>query len=192
MNSQDQTLEESNNEQSEIESSEEQKETSHQFEVNWQKLSWDQLVKNYKSLQAEYTRKTQELSKTKKESEISDEDRRAIDFLRANNFLTVEDLEEYSSKVKKDARITELIADNPELKTYEWAIKELSKSSWLAPEDVIEQYGFKSRDKLSKAKAQWEVKWTPQTKTKSIKDMSLDDYEQWRKSQGIGTRGTFS
>lgn len=43
---------------------------------------------------------------------------------------------------------------NPDLKPYEQAIKDLSKAHGIAPEDVIEKYGFKSKDKLAKARSQ--------------------------------------
>ena len=158
---------ESTNDQAEMQSDQDQPENgngdqaiqqSQTFEVNWQKLSWEQLVSNYKNLQAEFTRKTQELSKTKKESELSDDDKNAIEFLRKNNFLTREDLEWYASQRQQETRLSEIISLNPELQSYEIAIKDLSKSTWLAPEDVIEKYGFKSKDKLAKAKSQGDIK----------------------------------
>jgi len=65
----------------------------------------------------------------------------------------------------------------------EVAIKELAKSTWAAPEDIIEKYGFKSKDKLAKAKAQWDVKWSPSDKPKSISDMSMDEYAKWKKDK---------
>lgn len=193
---------ESTNDQAEMQSDQDQPENgngdqaiqqSQTFEVNWQKLSWEQLVSNYKNLQAEFTRKTQELSKTKKESELSDDDKNAIEFLRKNNFLTREDLEWYASQRQKETRLSEIISLNPELQSYEIAIKDLSKSTWLAPEDVIEKYGFKSKDKLAKAKSQGDIKWTPSTnKTKTIAEMSMDEYEKWRKEKWIWNKWTFS
>ena len=42
--------------------------------------------------------------------------------------------------------------ENPDLKPFGDAIKKLSESEQLAPEDIIEKYGFATKDKLSKAK----------------------------------------
>jgi hypothetical protein len=116
------------------------------------------LLTNYKSLQAEFTRKTQELSKAKKESELSEEDKKAIEFLRQNDFLTREDLEGYAAKKVQETKLSQLVANDPELQPFESAIKKLSESEGIAPEDVIVKYGFKSNNKLSKAKSQGDVK----------------------------------
>ena len=45
-----------------------------------------------------------------------------------------------------------LIDNNPSLRPYEKAIKEIANAKWVAFEDVIEEYGFWSLDKLQKAK----------------------------------------
>lgn len=190
MDSQDQAIEQSTQEQPQS-TSDQPKEES-QFEVNWQKLTWDQLLENYKKLQGEYTKSRQELSNTKKNSELSDEDKRAIDFLKKNDFLTREDLEGYASERKQEAKLWKILAANPDLQAHEMAIKDLSKNTWLAPEDVIEKYGFKSKDKLSKAKLQGDIKWSPAWKPKWVANMSMDEYEKWRAEKGIWNKWTFS
>jgi len=191
-NQKDQALEQSAQEQPNVTQEDQALEQSHTFEVNWQKLTWEQLLTNYKSLQAEFTRKTQELSKAKKESELSEEDKKAIEFLRQNDFLTREDLEGYAAKKVQETKLSQLVANDPELQPFESAIKKLSESEGIAPEDVIVKYGFKSNNKLSKAKSQGDVKWWPAPKAKSINEMSLDEYEKWRKEKWIWTKGTFS
>lgn len=190
--SNDQDANQSTQDQWEEVKGEETKEPSQKFNVWWQEMTWDELAESYKKLQGEYTKSRQELSDTKKASELSQEDKNAIDFLKKNDFLTKEDLEGYASEKKQEANLSKIIANNPDLQASEAAIRDLTKSSWLAPEDVIEKYGFKSKDKLAKAKAQGDVKWLPEKKAKSIADMSPDEYEKFRKEKGIWTRGTFS
>ena len=189
-NDQDQAIDQSANDQWKV-TTEETKEPS-KFNVWWQEMTWDELAESYKKLQGEYTKSRQELSNTKKNSELSDEDKIAIDFLKKNDFLTKDDLEGYAAEKKQEANLSKIIANNPDLQANEAAIRDLTKSSWLAPEDVIEKYGFKSKNKLAKAKGQWDIKGWPAPKAKTIAEMSPDEYEKFRKEQGIWTRGTFS
>jgi hypothetical protein len=187
MDSTDQALtEQSTTEQPKVESEQPNKD-SQTFDVWWQSMTWEQLADSYKKLQGEYTKSRQELSTSKKESELSDEDKNAIAFLKKNGFQTVDDLEAMKAKTDQDANLQRIIDNNPDLQTNEAAIRDLTSSSWLAPEDVIEKYGFKSKDKLAKAKAQGDVVWSPAPKKKWVADMSMDEYEKWRKEKGIWT-----
>jgi len=187
MDSTDQALtEQSTTEQPKVESEQPNKD-SQTFDVWWQSMTWEQLADSYKKLQGEYTKSRQELSTSKKESELSDEDKNAIAFLKKNGFQTVDDLEAMKAKTDQDANLQRIIDNNPDLQTNEAAIRDLTSSSWLAPEDVIEKYGFKSKDKLAKAKAQGDVVWNPAPKKKWVADMSMDEYEKWRKEKGIWT-----
>jgi len=147
----------------------------------------------YKKLQAQYTQSRQELSEFKKTSELSEEDKVAVEFIKKNWFVTQDDLDNMSKKQSQDANLNDIIANNSDLKQHESAIKELTKSTWLAPEDVIEKYGFKAKDKLSRAKSQWDVKWSPadKAKDKHISEMSSAEYAKWRTAKWIWTRGTF-
>jgi hypothetical protein len=135
--SQDQPLWESTNEQPVV--------TGDQAVEQSQTESEETVSKaEYKKLQAEYTKSRQELSETKKQSELSEEDKTAIEFLKKNNFLTKEDLEGYKSQKEQENRLQKIIADNPDLQPFATAISDLAKDKGLAPEDVIEKYGFKS------------------------------------------------
>ena len=192
MKSNDQDVNQSEKDHSEVLNWDQPAKESKILEVNWQKLTPEQLLVNYKSLQAQFTRKTQELSETKKRNELSEEDQKAVDFLRQNDFLTKQDLEGYAAQRQQEVKLSEIINSNPNLQTFETAIKDLSKNTWLAPEDVIEKYGFNSTDKLSKAKWQWDVKGSPPTQTKLVKDMTMAEYEQWRKERWIWKSWTFS
>jgi len=164
---------------------------SQTFEVNWQTLTWDKLLETYKKLQWEYTKSRQEVSETKKQSELSTEDKAAIDFIKNNWFVTKDDLENLASSQKQASNLKEIIANNPDLKPFEWAIWELSRNNWIAPEDVIEKYGFKSKDKLAKAKSQGDIMWTPNTAPKSIAEMSDKEYSDYKRKAGMWGKSSF-
>jgi hypothetical protein len=113
--------------------------------------------------------------------------------LKKNDFLTKEDLERAINWQKQDTRLKDIIQTNPDLLPFEQAIKDLSKTHNIAPEDVIEKYGFKSKDKLQKAKSQWDIKGTSMhTKPKSIAEMSDKEYADYKVKHGIWTWWTFS
>jgi len=181
MNSQDQGASQSTNEQSTVVSTGDEGANQSQ----WTTWNTEETVSHeeYKKLQAEYTKSRQELSEFKKTSELSDDDKQAVDFLKKNNFLTRDDLDKAVAQQANDSHLNTIIANNPDLQQYEVAIKELAKSTWTAPEDIIEKYGFKSKDKLARAKAQWDVKWSPSDKPKAIADMSMDEYAKWKKDK---------
>lgn len=122
-------------------------------EIDGQEVSLEELKKGYLR-QSDYTRKTQELSKLKKESTLTDEERAAVDFLKNSGFATKDDLENWSKTQIQEQTVKQIMDSNPDLKPYEQAIKDLSKAHGIAPEDVIEKYGFKSKDRLAKARAQ--------------------------------------
>jgi len=181
------------NDQPDVATSEQaQTENSQTFDINGQTFTWDQLVDSYKNAQAELTRKSQALSTTKKDSQLSDDDKKAIDFIRENGFVTKDDLNNLKQRQELDIWFKDILESNPDLKQFETAIKEIQGNTWIAYEDVIEKYGFKSKNKLSKAKSQGDIKGTPQ-KEKSITDMSVEEYTKWKQEKGYGeNRWTFS
>lgn len=195
MDSQDQAIEQSTNEQSEVVNSDEvQNEQSQTFEVWWQNLTWAQLLENYKKLQWEYTKSRQELSDLQKNKDIPDDEKNAIEVLEKHWFVRQSDLEAFTKKQKDQDNLRTILINNPSLKQYEWAIQSLWEKDWLAYEDVIEKYGFASKDKLAKARMQWDIVWNPNMswKEKSIDEMTIQEYEKWKIKQGIGKWGTFS
>lgn len=195
MDSQDQAIEQSTNEQSEVVNSDEvQNEQSQTFEVWWQNLTWTQLLDNYKKLQWEYTKSRQELSDFQKNKDIPDDEKNAIEVLEKHWFVRQSDLEAFTKKQKDQDNLRTILINNPSLKQYEWAIQSLWEKDWLAYEDVIEKYGFSSKDKLAKARMQWDIVWNPNMpwKEKSIDEMTIQEYEKWKTKQGIGKWGTFS
>jgi len=185
MDSTEQAQAEHSNTEQPSEVSDKAVEQSQTFEVNWQTLTWDKLLETYKKLQGEYTKSRQEVSETKKNTELSTEDKAAIDFIKKNWFVTKDDLDNLASSQKQASNLKEIITNNPDLKPFEWAIWELSRNNWIAPEDVIEKYGFKSKDKLAKAKAQGDIMWKPNTAPKSIAEMSSKEYSDYKIKMGM-------
>lgn len=193
MESNDQDINQSTNDQPNEVSSDEANKQSQTFDVNGQQLSWDKLLENYKKLQGEFTRSKQELSENKKNSDLSPEDKAAVDFIKKNWFVTKADLESMSNRQTQESNLKDIIASNPDLKGYESAIREIWKSWDMAYEDIIQKYGFKSGDKLAKARSQWDVKWMPEKRTKSIAEMSSKEYAEHKQKMGWSeNRGTFS
>ena len=137
----------------------------------------------YKKLQKEYTKSRQELSDLKKNSELSDEDKAAIDFIKKNWFVTKDDLDNMSKRQAQEVRLKDIITANPDLQPFESAIRELWQKWDIAYEDIIQKYGFKSGDKLKKAKKQGDIKWMPETKEKPIAEMSIEEYEKYKAKQ---------
>lgn len=185
MESNDQANEQSYNDQPQDGGSE-QPQTDSLIDVNWEKIDIEELKKWYLR-QSDYTRKTQELSKLKKESELTPEEKTALDFFKNNGFATKEDLENLLHTTKQDTNLKEIISSNPDLAPYEKAIKDLSNKLWIAVEDVIEKYGFKSKDKLAKAKNQGDIKGI-QPKQKSIMEMNSKEYAEYKAKLWIGKK----
>lgn len=166
---------------------------SQTYNVNWQTLTADKLVENYTKLQAEYTKARQEVSETRKNSELSPEDKAAIDFIKNNWFVTKDDLEWMTKRQAQESNLKDIIASNPDLQPFESAIRAIWKDWSMAYEDIIQKYGFKSGDKLARARSQWDVKWMPEKKTKSISEMTQSEYAKYKQQMGwTEGRGTFS
>ena len=194
MDSTDQVVEQSTNEQPVDGNGDKASEQSQKFTVAGQELNGQELYNKFKDLQKVYTQTSQELSETKKTNSLSDEENNALEFIRSNtDFVTKADLENMYKSQMQDSTLRDIMSSNTDLQPFENAIKELVKTTWQAPEDVIEKYGFKSKDKLAKARGQWDVKGTPGNKEKSIAEMSPTEYEKFRTKHGIwSNKWTFS
>lgn len=138
----------------------------------------------YKALQAWFTKQAQELA--------------ALRNSWSNEWATAEEraayikqtAQEEALKVKQslvsEQQLEFLIDNNPSLRPYEKAIKEIANAKWVAFEDVIEEYGFWSLDKLQKAKERslvWD-RWLQETPQRSINDLSSKEREE-RKAANI-------
>lgn len=133
-----------------------------------QTVSEDELLNGYLR-QTDYTKKTQELAEQRKmqqpQTNIADEDeqvKQALDKWGYAKVETVESLVEKKlqsiTKSQKDEQaIQSVIASNPDLKQFEWAIRKIAATDDSAIEDIVVKYGFSNHDKLSKAKQRWIV-----------------------------------
>lgn len=138
----------------------------------------------YKALQAWFTKQAQELAALKNSwsNEWNTAEERAA--------YIKQTAQEEALKVKQslvsEQQLDFLIDNNPSLRPYEKAIKEIANAKWVAYEDVIEEYGFWSLDKLQKAKERnliWD-RWLQETPQRSFNDLSSKEREE-RKATNI-------
>lgn len=138
----------------------------------------------YKALQAWFTKQAQELAALRNSwvNEWNTAEERAA--------YIKQTAQEEALKVKQslvsEQQLDFLIDNNPSLRPYEKAIKEIANAKWVAFEDVIEEYGFWSLDKLQKAKERslvWD-RWLQETPQRSINDLSSKEREE-RKAANI-------
>jgi hypothetical protein len=137
----------------------------------------------YKALQAWFTKQAQELAALRNSwsaNEWSTAEERAA-YIKQTAVDPA--LEAFKKSLVSDQQLNHLIENNPSLRPYEKAIKELSASKWVAFEDVIEEYGFWSKDKLSLAKDRnliWDR--TLENQPKSAFDLSESEWKEFKKS----------
>ncbi len=141
----------------------------------------------YKNLQAGYTKQAQELAELKKnqsnqQTDVSWEERKV--WIKEN--VLDPELQKLKGNLTAEQEFKQLIDANPQLRVHEKAIKEIANAKWVAYEDVIEEYGFWSIDKLQKAKERsliWD-RWLQETPQRSISDLSSKEREE-RKATNI-------
>lgn len=164
--------------------------------VNWEMIPLSELTQGYMRTQ-DYTKKTQELAAERKNLErngvdtwrndpgkTDDDSEKQLEWrMRQKWFATQEDLMRLQQKQEQDRRFSELLDYNPSLRPFEKAIRDISESKGIAPEDVAEQYGFAKKDQLIDASRSrglvgdnGQQTWK---KPKSIRDLSGDDYQKW-------------
>lgn len=137
----------------------------------------------YKALQAWFTKQAQELAALRNSwssNEWSTAEERAA-YIKQTAVDPA--LEAFKKSLVSDQQLNHLIENNPSLRPYEKAIKELSASKWVAFEDVIEEYGFWSKDKLSLAKDRNLIgDRTLENQPKSAFDLSESEWKDFKKS----------
>lgn len=138
----------------------------------------------YKALQAWFTKQAQELAALRNSwssNEWTAEERAAYIKQTAQ-----EEALKVKQSIVSEQQLEFLIDNNPSLRPYEKAIKEIANAKWVAFEDVIEEYGFWSLDKLQKAKERSLVgdRWLQETPQRSINDLSSKEREE-RKATNI-------
>jgi len=144
----------------------------------------------YKNLQAGFTKQAQELAELRRQSnqqtDVSWEERKV--WIKEN--VLDPELQKLQGNMVAEQEFKQLIDANPHLRTHEKAIKEIANAKWVAYEDVIEEYGFWSLDKLQKAKERsliWD-RWLQETPQRSLNDLSSKEREE-RKAANIKREG---
>jgi hypothetical protein len=175
-------------------------------EVNGEQVSLDELKNGYMRT-ADYTRKTQELSKTKKELEgeknkyvrnaspeqveIPEDVAQAAEVLKQAGFVTKDELAIEQQRQADERKLQALIDANPDLASKEEAIRAIGKTDNGAWEDIIAKYGFKESNQILKAKARG-TKGEPTSKEpvkqKSISQMTPEEYAEWKSQNLKGQR----
>lgn len=165
-----------------------------------EKVKLDELKKGYLR-QADFTRKTQdlarqreELEKSKHREEAPADELQAVQVLKEKyGFVTKEEMETLKKEQSREQKLESLLDNNPDLSKFSDAIRDLQKTTWLEPEEIILKYWFSSSDKLARARsANRDVRGTPDrgSKGKSIKEMSLVEYAE-RKKTHMGKKWSF-
>lgn len=168
-------------------------------------ISLDELKSGYMK-DADYRQKTaalaerqRELARTgvsqQAEAELDPEIQKAVSVLREAGMATKEDLIAMQAQEEDERRLQNLLKSNPELKAQEKAIRAVGKTDNSAWEDIVTNYGFSSKDKLSVAKANRAIVGdsTPQPTTqKSLKDMTDEEYAAWKSKELGGSSGFFT
>lgn len=167
------------------------------IDANWnpimQSVTEDELINGYMR-QSDYTRKTQELAEERKQLQwqvtrqdtSDDEDANVEAYLQSKGYakadqvekLVNERLQGIAKSQQDEETLRKLIIENPELKQYEWAIREIAKNDNSALEDIVVKYGFSTHDKLSEAKKR-SVMWWSTNSVDGKKPMSEWTEKDW-------------
>ena len=141
----------------------------------------------YKNLQAGFTKQAQELAELRRNQSSQDPDEYRWQVQERIKKEVIEpEFKRLKGNLTAEEEFKQLIDANPQLRTHEKAIKEIANAKWVAYEDVIEEYGFWSIDKLQKAKERsliWD-RWLQETPQRSISDLSSKEREE-RKATNI-------
>lgn len=152
-----------------------------QTQEDWQEgaatTNWEE---EYKKLQSDYTRKSQELAEFKKQPAQQaqwDDPEQVKAYLRQQWFITREELE-------AQKKLDEVLNYNPELSKFADFIKTAAQNENLAYEDVIQKYWLSTSDKLAKAKSR-SLPWNnlEQPKDKWVFDLTEEEWVAFQKSE---------
>ena len=132
-----------------------------------QEVTLDELQNGYQR-QSDYTRKTQELARERemlqKQAPVQEQNNDDVEVERYVSSIVERQVEQkiaWLTKQQQDEQaLSSVIASNPDLKQFEWAIRKIAATDNSAIEDIVVKYGFSSHDKLSKAKQRDIVGWS--------------------------------
>lgn len=153
----------------------------------------------YRKLQADYTKKSQELADIKKQQETwwsitndkipNPDEEQLLGWMKKQWFVRHNDLEKQNEQQKFEIWFNQLLQENPDLKQFEWAIRAVQKVEGGSFEEVAIRHWFTSWDKLEKARASRnKMVWNDNSEKqqeKRLTDMTPDEYEAWKKKNGV-------
>lgn len=175
------------------------------IEINGQKLSKKEIAEGLMR-QEDYTRKTQELAEKQrllsrspsgdqvvKSEELPPEAQKFIETLKdKGGFMTKAEYEQKLALEQDTNQFNKLIEDNPHLKPFKEAVYRVGMQDPRSWNDIIKdsKYGFSNLK--PKNKPVREVGGgAPSMKEdapKSVKDMSPEEYDSWKKTNLKGTK----
>lgn len=155
------------------------------YDVNGQKWTADELLKNYKELQGAFTKKTQTKDGANGESTAGNGEgaEEAKAFLLSLGFVTKDDIEAKEAQLSQDKKLEDFVTNNPNLAPFKEALRAIGKTDNSAYEDLAVKYKFIAKDKLAAAKSGDDLMGEVATRTqkeKSVAEMTPKEYEDWR------------
>lgn len=148
--------------------------------------SIEDMAKDYENLNKEFHKRN--TTKPEQQAPRSEEQ---LNELGQIADLMMPELVKRGITTSDEMKLQTLLAFNPDLKEKEQELRDLANlphNKGKAYEDIVAHYGFKSSDRLARAKMQGDLVGQPVSKEvpqgKSITDMSDAEYEAWR-SQNI-------
>lgn len=167
-----------------------------------QSVTEDELLNGYMR-QADYTKKTQELSEQRKtttaQPQQDDEDALVEKYLETKGYARKDVIEsiidkklQWMGKAQQDENtISSIMQSNPDLRQFEWAIRKIAATDDSAIEDIIVKYGFASHDKLSKAKQRGITGGSSKLEDDKPKPISEWNQEDWKKFEATANKAQF-
>lgn len=158
------------------------------------KSQWfnEEVAKGY-MLQADYTKKTQEIAQLKKQPQEQPQqqfdDEATTAYLKQLGFPTREEIEAFNKQRQNDSELQDILRDIPELANQKDAIKSLAEKDWISAYEAAQKYGFTTKEKLERAKtSSWPMGTNSKEKKEvSIMDMSPEEYLKWKSKEWITT-----
>lgn len=163
-----------------------------------QEVTLDELQNGYQR-QSDYTRKTQELARERemlqKQAPVQEQNNDDVEVERYVSSIVERQVEQkiaWLTKQQQDEQtLQSVMASNPDLKQFEWAIRKIAATDNSAIEDIVVKYGFSSHDKLSKAKQRDIVGWSNRLESDKSKPVSEWTKEDWAKFEAQANRSQF-
>lgn len=163
-----------------------------------QEVTLDELQNGYQR-QADYTRKTQELARERemlqKQAPVQEQNNDDVEVEKYVSSIVEKQVEQkiaWLTKQQQDEQtLQSVLASNPDLKQFEWAIRKIAATDNSAIEDIVVKYGFSSHDKLSKAKQRDIVGWTNKLESDKAKPVSEWSKDDWAKFEAQANRSQF-